>query len=226
MSAHSLLLEPALNRSVPVASVPRRTAVPATIGARLIVTLVAAPIAAIGLLLLAGAPAHAATCPGTLNHVMPRLQDEAPTNLCQFAGQVVLVVNTASYCGFTPQYEQLEALYARYAARGLTILGFPSNDFGQQEPGSKEQIAALCFNTYGVKFPMFAKTTVAGASAHPLYVTLARDSGQPPRWNFHKYLLDRNGRVVASFPSQIAPLDARLTARIEALLKEPAPGRP
>ena len=163
-------------------------------------------------------------CPASLNHVMPRLQDEAPQNLCQYAGRVVLVVNTASFCGFTGQYEQLEALYARYAARGMTVLGFPSNDFGQQEPGSKEDIAALCFNTYGVKFPMFSKITVIGKNAHPLYSGLAKTSGQAPRWNFHKYLIDRNGQVVASFPSEVNPLDAHVTLRIDALLAPPGDG--
>lgn len=180
---------------------------------------VAALIGAVSLFLAAPATA----CPATLNHVVPRLQDDAPTSLCSFAGQVILVVNTASYCGFTPHYEQMEALHARYSARGLAILGFPSNDFGRQEPGSREQIAALCFNTYGVKFPMFAKTTVVGAAAHPLYAALARESGQAPRWNFHKYLLDRHGRVVASYPSEVKPLDSRIATRIESLLKEPPP---
>lgn len=169
-------------------------------------------------LLTAPAATWAQACAASLNHVMPRLQDEAPQNLCQYAGRVVLVVNTASYCGFTGQYEQLETLYGRYAARGLTVLGFPSNDFGQQEPGSKEEIAALCFNTYGVKFPMFSKITVVGSGAHPLYAGLAKASGDVPRWNFHKYLLDRNGQVVASFPSKVNPLDDRITRQIESLL--------
>lgn len=179
----------------------------------------AAALLVVGALLAVSGKSQAQSCPSTLNHVVPRLQDEAPQNLCQYAGRVVLVVNTASYCGFTGQYEQLEALYARYSAQGLTVLGFPSNDFGQQEPGSKEEIAALCFNTYGVKFPMFSKIKVIGGAAHPLYTQLAKASGQPPRWNFHKYLLDRNGEVVASFASEINPLDAQITRRVEALLQ-------
>jgi glutathione peroxidase len=157
-------------------------------------------------------------CPATLDYTLPRLQDDAPQRLCRFAGQVVLVVNTASYCGYTGQYEGLEKLHARFAARGFTILGVPSNDF-KQESADTKAIADLCFNTYGVKFPMFAPQAVTGTGAHPFYLSLARASGgQAPRWNFHKYLLDRQGKVVANFPSAVEPLDARLTGRIEQLL--------
>lgn len=148
---------------------------------------------------------------------MPRLQDDAPQRLCQFAGRVLLVVNTASYCGYTRQYESLEQLHARYAARGFTILGVPSNDF-KQEASDTKTIAELCFNTYGVKFPMFTPQGVSGAGAHPFFAQLARATGQAPRWNFHKYLIDRQGRAVADFPSAVEPLDARLTSRIEQLL--------
>jgi glutathione peroxidase len=163
-------------------------------------------------------PAVAQTCPVLLNHTFPRLQDESPQTLCQYRDKVVLVVNTASYCGFTPQYEGLEALYARYAARGLVILGFPSGDFGNQEKTSNKEIAEFCFNTYGVKFPMFAKSAVKGAGANPLFAALTQASGQAPRWNFHKYLLSREGQLVASFPSEVEPLDPRVTRRIEELL--------
>lgn len=156
-------------------------------------------------------------CPAALDFMLPRLQDDAPQRLCQFAGRVVLVVNTASFCGYTRQYEGLEKLHARYAAQGLTILGVPSNDF-KQESGDSKAIADLCFNTYGVKFPMFAPQPVSGPGAHPFYAALARAAGQAPRWNFHKYLIDRQGRVVANFPSSVEPLDARLTARVEQLL--------
>jgi glutathione peroxidase len=183
----------------------------------------AAALAVAGALGLTVAKARAAApagCPAALDHTLPRLQDDAPQRLCQFAGKVVLVVNTASYCGYTGQYEGLEKLHARYAARGFTILGIPSNDF-KQEAASTQAIADLCFNTYGVKFPMFAPQAVTGAAAHPFYAGLAKAAGQAPRWNFHKYLLDRQGRVVASFPSAVEPLDARLTARIEQLLAAP-----
>jgi glutathione peroxidase len=156
-------------------------------------------------------------CPPILDRTMPRLQDDAPQNLCQFAGRVVLVVNTASYCGFTRQYEGLEELYRRYRDRGLVILGFPSNDFSQ-EPGSSKEIAELCFNTYGIKFPMFAKTSVTGTQADPLFAELARQSGAP-KWNFYKYLIGRDGKVLGSYSSITGPLDARLTRDVEQALR-------
>jgi glutathione peroxidase len=159
-----------------------------------------------------------ANCPALWQQQFKRLQDESPQALCQYAGKVVLVVNTASYCGFTGQYQGLEALYARYQARGLVVLGFPSNDFGQQEPGSGKEIADFCFNTYGVKFPMFSKTVVVGAGRSPLYAALAKASGEAPQWNFHKYLVDRQGRVAGSFASSVKPDDKRLMAAIERAL--------
>ena len=181
---------------------------------------------ALALAALAACAAHAQTpppaCPATLQYTFPRLQDEQPQPLCQYAGKVLLVVNTASYCGFTGQYKGLEDLYARYKDRGLVVLGFPSNDFAQ-ETGSNAQIADFCENTYGVKFPMFSKTAVIGSGASPLYAWLAAQTGQPPKWNFHKYLLDRQGRVVGVFPSKVEPSDPALIKRISALLAEPAP---
>ncbi|HYT47383.1 MAG TPA: glutathione peroxidase, partial [Burkholderiales bacterium] len=114
--------------------------------------------------------------------------DERERSLCEYAGKVLLVVNTASQCGYTPQYEGLEALYRKYRARGLVVLGFPSNDFGGQEPGSNQEIASFCVNQYAVDFPVFAKTELKKNS---LYADLAKASGQAPRWNFHKYLVDR-----------------------------------
>lgn len=163
-------------------------------------------------------PAPAAACPALLQHTMARLQDEAPQPLCQFEGKVLLVVNTASQCGYTPQYKGLEALHAKYAARGLVVMGFPSNDFGGQEPGDAKQIADTCFNFYGVRFPIFSKVAVKGPNAHPFYVQIARAAGQGPGWNFHKYLVDRQGKVVASFKSDVEPEDRRLTAELEKLL--------
>jgi len=163
----------------------------------------------------------APACPTLLDRHMPRLQDEKPQNLCQYAGRVVLVVNTASLCGFTPQYAALEALHARLGPRGLVVLGFPSNDFGAQEPGSATEIAALCENTFGVKFPMFAKSRVAasaGAAMNPLYAELARRTGKPPKWNFHKYLISRDGQTVISHPSATEPRDPALLKDIEKLL--------
>lgn len=159
-----------------------------------------------------------APCPSILDHRFNRLQDEAPQHLCAYAGSAVLVVNTASYCGFTRQYEGLERLHARYASKGLVVLGFPSNDFGNQEPGGSKEIADLCFNTYGVKFPMFAKTAVVGQNANPLHAALARATGTAPKWNFHKYLIDRSGKVVGEYPSKVTPDDKRLAADIEKAL--------
>jgi glutathione peroxidase len=164
------------------------------------------------------AVAAAAACPALLQHTFPRLQDDKPQALCQYAGKVLLVVNTASFCGFTPQYEGLEALHARYSAQGLVVLGFPSNDFGQQEPGDGKQIAEFCFNTYGVKFPMFAKSVVKGPQRNALYADLLQATGQAPAWNFHKYLVDRRGKVLASYDSKVTPDSAPLLAALEKAL--------
>lgn len=175
-------------------------------------------VSSLALLTAAPAFAQSADCPAILKQSFKRLQDEAPQALCQYAGKVVLVVNTASYCGFTRQYKGLEALYAKYGGRGLVVLGFPSNDFGAQEPGSAKQIADLCYNTYGVKFPMFTKTVVSGANPNPLYADLIRLTGKAPVWNFHKYLIDRGGKVVASFPSKVEPDDKQLVGALEKAL--------
>jgi glutathione peroxidase len=164
-------------------------------------------------------PSPAQACPAILQHQFTRLQDDAPQNLCQYAGKLVLVVNTASYCGFTNQYAGLEQLYANYKSKGLVVLGFPSNDFGKQEPGSAKEIADFCFNTYGVKFPMFSKTVVSGAGKSALYAALEKSTGKSPQWNFHKYLIDRSGKVVASFPSDVAPESPQLAAAIDKALK-------
>ncbi|WP_229218691.1 glutathione peroxidase [Rugamonas brunnea] len=191
-------------------------------------------LSALASALLGAAPAHAAAaapaapvaaagagnCPAILRQTFNRLQDEAPQDLCQYAGKVVLVVNTASYCGFTYQYEGLEAMYAKYAPKGLVVLGFPSNDFGKQEPGNSKQIADFCYNTYGVKFPMFAKSVVHGEHPNPLYVNLIRLTGTAPAWNFHKYLIDRKGRVVGSFPSKVNPADQELVTAVEQALAQ------
>jgi glutathione peroxidase len=160
----------------------------------------------------------AAACPALLQHSFLRLQDEKPQSLCQYAGRVVLVVNTASYCGFTGQYAALETLYRRYQGRGLVVLGFPSNDFGRQEPGNNQAIADFCENTFGVKFPMFSKTVVLGPGAHPLYRQLAQRSSERPGWNFHKYLIARDGQTVSSFASAMAPDHPTIVREIEKLL--------
>ena len=167
--------------------------------------------------LLGAIPGHAAdatACPSTLNHVFARLQDEKPQSLCQYSGKVLLVVNTASYCGFTPQYQGLEALYEKYRERGLVVLGFPSNDFAQETAGNR-QIADFCESTYGVKFPMFAKSSVRGAEANALYRQLAQAAGRQPLWNFYKYLIARDGKVVTSYSSLTTPDNAGLVRDIE-----------
>ncbi len=164
-----------------------------------------------GLLLAGGAQAA-----GLLDHNYRPLAGKGEVNLQkQYGGKVLLVVNTASKCGFTPQYEGLEALQKKYAARGFSVLGFPSNDFKGQEPGSEAQIQEFCTLTYGVKFPMFQKVEVTGDNATPLYKQLTAATGVAPGWNFHKYLVSRDGRVVAQFPSKVKPDDAALVKAIE-----------
>jgi|SRR5688572_8021104 len=165
-------------------------------------------------------PAMAA-CPALLDRSMDNILDE-PQSLCAYAGKVLLIVNTASECGYTPQYEGLEALYRRYKDRGLVVLGFPSNDFGGQEPGSNQEIAAFCVNQYAIDFPMFAKSEL---KKNPFFADLAKAAGQAPRWNFHKYLVDRTGAKVLSFDTRVAPDDARLTGAVESLLQGSQPRR-
>ena len=169
------------------------------------------------LVLLAAFAMPAAACPALLDRTLPDIH-EKPRALCEFGGRVLLVVNTASECGFTPQYEGLEALYRRYRERGLVVLGFPSNDFGGQEPGSNREIAAFCVNQYAIEFPMFAKSSVRGARANPLFADLARATGSPPRWNFHKYLVGRDGREVHAFDTRVSPDDPTLVSVLERLL--------
>ena len=175
-------------------------------------------VAATGL--AAALPAAAANCPTLLDHSFQRLQDSAPQSLCQYQGKVLLVVNTASFCGFTGQYEALEAVYDKYKDRGLVVVGFPSNDFGEQEPGSNKEIADFCRMTYGIKFPMMAKTDIAAPKTHLFYKQLIAKSGSAPKWNFHKYLIDRRGTAVESFSTLTAPDDRRLIAQIERRLAE------
>lgn len=172
------------------------------------------------LLLLAGLMTSraslAADCPELLRHSYKSLQTGESQDLCQYKGKVVLVVNTASYCAYTDQYGGLEALYRNYKSQGLVVIGFPSNDFGAQEPGGNQAIAKFCRLTYGVQFPMFEKSQVVGEGRNGLYAELHRRTGQQPRWNFHKYLIDRDGRRVLSFESAVPPDDPRL---LEALRK-------
>jgi glutathione peroxidase len=157
-----------------------------------------------------------AACPALLDRKMDTIH-EKPQSLCEYAGKVVLVVNTASECGYTPQYEGLETLYRKYRERGLVVLGFPANDFGGQEPGSNKEIAAFCEMNYGVSFPMFSKIEVNGPNAHPLYQWLkeASDSGDI-EWNFVKFLVDRDGELLRRYPPKAKPED--IAADIDAVL--------
>ena len=147
------------------------------------------------------------------------LGQKETVDFCQtIEGKVALVVNTASRCAFTDQYAGLEQLFQEYGHRGLLVVGFPSNDFANQEPGTAEQIKTFCRVTYGVQFPMFSKTQVRGGAASPLYRQLGKLGGEAPGWNFHKYLIDREGRVVGSFASRVEPRSDELVSRIERLL--------
>jgi glutathione peroxidase len=176
-------------------------------------------IVIVALALLFALPASA--CDSVLlDQQFRRLASTEEVNLCEaYAGKVLLVVNTASKCGNTPQYDGLEALYEKYGEQGLVVLGFPSNDFMGQEPGTEEQIEEFCRLTYGVAFPMFEKTTVKGDGANPFYVRLAAASGTYPTWNFHKYLIGRDGTLITEFSPRTPPEDPDLVAAIEQALK-------
>ena len=175
-----------------------------------------------------GAPLAAPTPPvgatSVLTGSMP-LIDGSPTPLDRYAGKVVLVVNTASQCGYTSQYEGLQKVYERYADRGLVVLGFPSNDF-QQEFADDGEIRSFCSTRFGVTFPLFARSAVTGGDANPVFAALATQPdgiGAPPQWNFTKYLLDRSGRPVRRWASNVEPSLPAVTNQIEALLAEPGP---
>ena len=172
------------------------------------------------LALLGLGPHQAAAADGDLlDHEVRRLGGDELVNLqAAYGGKVVLIVNTASKCAFTGQYEGLEALYEKYRERGLVVLGFPSNDFGSQEPGSEQQIQDFCRLTYSVKFPMFAKSRVRKGAADPLFEDLAAAAGRYPKWNFHKYLLDREGRLADDFLSWTSPQSGSVVRAIERLL--------
>lgn len=150
-----------------------------------------------------------------------KLAESEMVNLCEaYAGKVLLVVNTASKCGYTPQYEELEQLYSKYQSKGLVVLGFPSNDFLGQEPGSETDIQNFCSLNYGVQFPMFEKITVKDAQAHPFYVRLAELSGTYPTWNFHKYLISRDGKLITQFSPATTPLDPVVVDAVEQALTD------
>jgi len=158
-------------------------------------------------------------CPDLLDHEMRQLGSSKTVNLCEaYLGKVILVVNTASECAFTPQYEGLESLYKEKKEEGLVVLGFPSNDFGAQEPGSDTKIGDFCRINYGVSFPMFSKISVKGEQAHPFYKDLLAASGSKPRWNFHKYLIGRDGQIADTFVSFTGPNSTRLRRAVDKAL--------
>ena len=167
--------------------------------------------------------AAAAAKGGLLDRSYRPLAGKTPVNLQKaYTGKVLLVVNTASKCGFTPQFEGLEALHAKYKDKGFAVLGFPSGDFREQEFTDEKQIQEFCTLTYGVKFPMFEKVHVKGDDATPFYKDLLAATGEAPKWNFHKYLIARDGRTVTSFGTRTAPDDKALVAAIEAAIAVPA----
>ena len=172
------------------------------------------------LVLMTSLPAFACDSP-LLDQDFRRLASTQEVNLCDaYSGKVVLVVNTASKCGNTPQYDGLEKLYEQYGEEGLVVLGFPSNDFMGQEPGTEENIEEFCRLTYGVEFPMFEKTSVKKDNADPFYAALAESAGTYPTWNFHKYLIGRDGVLISDFSPRTQPYDEKLVAAIEQALNE------
>ncbi len=172
--------------------------------------------------MVASSLAHASTpCPPLLNHSLKDIEGEQQS-LCAYAGKVVLVVNTASQCGYTGQYKGLQALHDKYGKQGFVVLGFPANDFGGQEPGSNAAIKDFCESNYEVDFPLFSKVGVTARNANPFHEGLAKATGQRPQWNFHKYLIDRSGSRVLSFASAIDPESKEIVRNIEDMLKAPA----
>ena len=146
--------------------------------------------------------------------------DNKPIDLNQYKGRPVLVVNVASFCGFTPQYKELQKLHETYGSKGLVVLGVPSNDFGAQEPKGEAEIAKFCETNYGVTFPMTAKQKVVGANAHGLYQWISGEAGEAaaPKWNFHKYLIDKEGKLAGSWPSKVSPTSPEITGQIDMML--------
>ena len=177
-------------------------------------------LSAIATFLFALSPTLAAACPALLNHTVEPLTGGAPQSLCQYEGRVVLIVNTASQCGYTGQYEGLQSLHKKYASKGLVVLGFPSNGFAGQEPSGNKNIAEFCQANFGVTFPVFAKIETLPLKHHPIFAGLTRASGGEPKWNFHKYLIDRRGMRVESFESGVEPQSTAFTQKIDALLAQ------
>ncbi len=176
-----------------------------------------AALAGLSLLGLNSVAAATATCPAFLDQDLRKLRSSEILNICKtFAGKPLLIVNTASHCGFTPQFKSLQALHEKYQSRGLVVLGFPSDSF-HQEAKTDTETADVCYINYGVKFPMFATSDVKGAGTNGVFKELNKQAGEP-KWNFNKYLVTPDGKVVKHFDSTVAPDSAELTAAIEAVL--------
>ena len=161
--------------------------------------------------------AEAAECPRLLNHRYATLQG-GQVNLCDYADRAILVVNTASKCGFTPQFEKLEVMYRKYKDKGLMVVGFPTNDF-KQELATNKEIGEFCLLTYNVGFPMVEKTSVTGVTADPLYRQLGEATGQAPKWNFHKYLITPGAAQVYSFNTRVEPDAPEIMGKLTPLLR-------
>lgn len=167
----------------------------------------------------------AAACSPLLEHKVRKLAEDAEVNLCEaYKGKVLLVINSASKCGYTGQFEALEALHAEYEDQGFAVLGFPSGDFANQEYRDEEQVRDFCRLTYGVQFPMFEKSHVRGRDASPFWKGLIAESGVEPRWNFFKYLIGRDGQIIQAYPSQVTPDNPDLMGPLKAALAQDAPG--
>ncbi|NPD09870.1 glutathione peroxidase [Vibrio ostreicida] len=171
-----------------------------------------------GLLIPLSSAVMATSCPEVLQSQHRLLNENKTIDLCDaFQGQTLLVVNTASQCGYTPQFEELERLYQVYKDRQFTVIGFPSNDF-QQDRGSEKVTAKICYLDYGVTFPMMARSSVSGPQANPTFARISAQAGVEPRWNFYKFLIGKNGQVLATFPSSVSPISPTVTQAIEKAL--------
>ncbi|HDM8223839.1 TPA: glutathione peroxidase [Vibrio campbellii] len=171
--------------------------------------------ALIATLLFTSSMAFASSCPDILQGKQRLLNSTEEIALCDaFRGKTLLVVNTASQCGFTPQFEQLEQLHQAYKDQNFAVVGFPSNDF-RQDRGSEEKTAKICYLDYGVTFPMMARTSVLGENANPVFAEITNQAGVTPKWNFYKFLINKDGKVVATFPSSTSPTSTTLTNMIE-----------
>jgi glutathione peroxidase len=169
------------------------------------------------LFICSGSMAYA-ECNNLLDYETRKLRSDETINLCDaYQGKVILMVNTASRCGYTPQFKELEALYQRYKDQGLVVLGFPSNDF-KQEHADEEKTASVCYVNYGVTFQMLATSRVTGEQANPVFAALAEQTGTAPQWNFSKYLVDKSGQAIEAYPSSASPLGGELERAVKAAL--------